>query len=100
MSQYLFVTNNGKQITLGEKSNLVKVRIHDSTPVPTPTSLVIDYTADLFRRYSLNSVPTPEQYKAIPEAICPSDILVKTDISDLRKDLFEKVWFQVESSRR
>ena len=99
MSEYYFKTNDGRQITLGEKSNLIKVKIHDSTPAPTPTSLVIDYTADLFRRYSLNSVPTPEQYKAIPEAICPSDILVKTEISDL-KDLIGKAWFQVESSRR
>lgn len=99
MSQYLFVTNNGKQITLGEKSNLVKVRIHDSTPeAPTPTSLVIDYTAELFRKYGLNDVPTLEEYKDIPEAIDPGSILTTTEISDMEKDLFDRVLRRIRPS--
>lgn len=98
MSQYFFRTNSGEQITLGKKSSLIKVKIHDDTPAPTPTSLVIDYTAELFRKYGLNDVPTLEEYKDIPEAIDPGPILTTTEISDMEKDLFDRVLRRIRPS--
>ena len=98
MSQYLFVANNGKQITLGEKSNLIKVKIHDDAKAETPTSLTIAYTAELFRKYGLNDVPTLEEYKDIPEAIDPGSILTTTEISDMEKDLFDRVLRRIRPS--
>lgn len=98
MSQYFFRTNSGEQITLGKKSNLIKVRIHDDAKAETPTSLIIAYTAELFRKYGLNDVPTLEEYKDIPEAIDPGSILTTTEISDMEKDLFDRVLRRIRPS--
>lgn len=95
MSQYFFRTNSGEQITLGEKPNLIKVKIHDDTPAPTPASLIVDYTADLFRKYGLDHEPSKTEYDTIAAAICQSDVLHW--FSSVKK-LCHQAYYQAKSS--
>ena len=93
-----FTLNNGSTLTLGKEGKNIRVVIHDDTKAETPTSLTIAYTAELFRKYGLNDVPTLEEYKDIPEAIYPGSILTTTEISDMEKDLFDRVLRRIRSS--
>lgn len=91
MSQYLFVTNNGKQITLGEKSNLIKVKIHDDAKAETPTSLAIAYTTRLFKELGLTEKSDFKKYKSLAKAICQSDIITRTELCSIG-ELISKAW--------
>lgn len=94
-----FTLNNGSTLTLGKEDKSIRVVIHDDIKAETPTSLTIAYTAELFRKYGLNDVPpTLEEYKDIPEAIHPGSILTTAEISDMEKDLFDRVLRRIRSS--
>lgn len=93
-----FTLNNGSTLTLGKEGKSIRRVIHDDTRAETPTSLIIAYTAELFRKYGLNDVPTLEEYKGIPEAIDPGSILTTTEISDMEKDLFDRVLRRIRPS--
>ena len=91
-----FKLNNGSVITLGKKSNYIKVVIHDDTEMETPTTLLITYTATLFKKLGLTRRPTFNEYQAIPQAVCQSDATTKAEGIHRVKYLIDKAWYEKE----
>ena len=91
-----FTLNNGNTITLGKKSNYIKVIIHDDTEMETPTTLLITYTADLFQKAGLTRKPTFDEYKAMPRAVCQSEVVTKAEEIPCVKYLIDKAWYEKE----
>lgn len=87
----ILTLNNGSSLTLGKENRNIRVIIHDDAKAETPTTMITDYTAKLFREVSLTRKPTFDEYKAMPRAVCQSDILTKTEFCCVG-ELIEKAW--------
>lgn len=93
-----FTLNNGSTLTLGKESKNIRVVIHDDTKAETPTTMVTDYTAKLFAEAGFTRKPTFDEYKAMPRAVCQSDILIRTEFCCVG-ELVEKAWQAMKMHR-
>lgn len=90
----VFTLNNGKSISLGKENKKINVVIHDDTKMETPTSLAISYTVDVFRKAGITKKPDFEKYKDLPNAICQSDVLIRTELCSIG-ELIDKAWYEM-----
>ena len=91
-----FTLNNGSTRTLGKESKNIRDVIHDDTKAETPTTMVTDYTAKLFAEAGFTRKPTFDEYKAMPRAVCQSDVVTKAEEIHRVEYLIDKSWYEKE----